>query len=209
MAKFKWWKHRFSSDGIKIFHFARRGGKTTRIFDEALKGDAPNCFILSSADPVARHTATQFCGYLRERNIDFSTDRRGDLVRVNGRRFIFHTANRMARGMRDGVSLAAPRSEFYIDNMDNIVSDDIHALQCFIYNLIGEGVLKGVSITNEQFNNSFLYEIFFEKILARNKKLYYHRQHEERTINRYINFGTYSSRADADAELRPRSLLAS
>lgn len=213
MAKFRWRKHRFSSTGIRIFHYARRLGKTRKIFELAMRDEYPTSFILCTSNSIARETCRQFQHYLEEHNEEFFADGRGRMVRTTEKRFVFKDATEMARdNFQRGIELrysTSIRSSFYIDNIDNIGHEDTRGIAKMIQELLIERRLKAVTLTGGDFLNRFVREIFFEKILARNKKLYYYKQHEERAYNRYINFGTFSSRTDADAESCPGSLLAS
>jgi hypothetical protein len=214
MAKYNWQVHRVSPNSINIYHFARRLGKTTKLIERMLESEKDNAIMLCSTAQVARYTVQQARDILHERNIECSTHNE-NILRISRpgepikslrfmcidegvRRYMYHYGGSPNLDSRD----------FYIDNIEYFDGRNPE-VGLLIRHLVARKILKAVSLTADTFRDDGIRVIFFHKILACGKKTYYNRIHDERTFNRYINFGNFSSRADADAELRPRSLLAS
>jgi hypothetical protein len=207
MAKYNWQAHRFSANRIFTFHFGRRLGKTTKIITEALKTEKDNAIIICATSQIKRYTIQIAKDIFTDMGIELSIHNR-DVFRVdraNGRllsvRFmdIEEATRRYAYSYHPDLYA---QKDFYIDNLD-LISNHNPEYNSLLRSIILKEELRAVSFTSEHFQSQDIYQTFYDKILARNKKLYYNKIHDERTFNRYINFGNFSSRADADAELRP------
>ena len=180
MAKYNWRRHITVNEGIKIFHYGRRLGKTTAL--ARLVEENPRGIMIVPNRAMKRYIAES---HPRIRNRIYVTE---ELVGWD-----------MSRTNHMGCREAFKQRDYYIDEVDMID-------KAFIISAYHDGCLKAFSFTaiTEDYEARLgeipSYKQIVQKIIDKNRKTYYHKFHDENSqlYRRITRFST-----TARAELMP------